>query len=380
MDFFSPIPSRVTFNLFQICLQNYIKQVLWKTLLFLTIGMSMIFFIPQPGYYIDLQCTSLLLNMPLDILFEIVDALQPQDYIAFALTCKSAFLTFFEFAKKLLNHACLRMFLIRIEGGLSVNFFFCYRCTQLHRYSHSWAPGRMVQSRLEPPCRPRIRGLGGVYIGFHHARLVMNAHFFGPGRGLNISKFRSNLLELPNDWVTSSIARIMGGQLFLRIRHQLVLNHPWLDNRNSFLKLHYNHYICRHFATHRPSRISWIMPGYVQIRSAYLLPGIIHYGRSQFTSETFDEVSGCCETCLTDFFGTIKWYRVDYRNNLLDIEIVAYHQVGNCRSPSDWKWATFAPRDSPRPLTEITRSRYLSEDHGLGAVKRRWEMAGPDIG
>ncbi|KAI1465378.1 uncharacterized protein F4812DRAFT_438488 [Daldinia caldariorum] len=102
-----------------------------------------------------------------------------------------------------------------------------------------------MQSRLGPPCRSRIIGLGGLYIGFHHARLVMNAHLFGPGRGLNLEKLQFNSLRLENSWVTSSAARIIDGQLFLRLTHQLVLKQLKSDNYHPFRQLRHNHYMMK---------------------------------------------------------------------------------------------------------------------------------------
>ncbi|KAI1474237.1 hypothetical protein F4774DRAFT_401322 [Daldinia eschscholtzii] len=165
----------------------------------------------------------------------------------------------FRAAKKRLDRQGLENLLIRLEGGLSQDSFFCHNCTKSHRYSHSWAPGQLVKSHLEPPCKPDINSFESLYISFHHARLALNAHLFGPGRGTRLDQFRFTVSSIDNGWVTSSAARVAQDQLFLRISHRLVLDQSRSMNRH-MLKMKYKHYVYRHITTHRKYRISGYGP------------------------------------------------------------------------------------------------------------------------
>jgi hypothetical protein len=323
---------------------------------------------------VDSQATSLLLSQPLDVLFEILEYLPPVSSVALALTRKLAFRAFFPAMKSRLDAQGLQNLLLLLEESVSWDFFFCHGCTQLHRFSYSWAPGCRQKSSLEPPCKPDINSFGDLYIGFHHVRLVMNAHFFGPRRGLSLSRLETKILPYCNGWETSSMAQIIQDQLFLCISHQLLLHQDRYLNRLA-LKSTYNHYICHHITTHpcrrNPRDLYAVLPTRIPELSP---PGDgISYG----DVKNCDSLPGSCSVRLTDFTTTVKQRRTNADNSeqeLLHVTIVSYHQLGHCRSPFDWKWQTFSTRYSRYPPDLITRAQYLGSYHEPGAVKRRWDM------
>ncbi len=117
-------------------------------------------------------------------------------------------------------------------------------------------PSARVLYPLRPPCKPSTVDLGGRQIGFFHARLAMNAHFFGPGHGLKLEQLEMGILPYIHGWQTDSRARIFQNQLFIRFSHRLRL-----EQDPEFIRIAarsaYNHllpYICSHIVTHIPRR------------------------------------------------------------------------------------------------------------------------------
>lgn len=76
---------------------------------------------------------------------------------------------------------------------------------------------------------------------------------------------------------------------------------------------------------------------------------------------------GSCPSCPTDYCIDITWHgtRMGYK-----IQVRAYRQVGDCRSPFSWDWAAFTelrPRQKPRSLFPL--------EYGPGSIRDRWNKA-----
>jgi hypothetical protein len=173
------------------------------------------------GWYLrrlDLSATSPLLSQPLDILFLILESLPPESAVALSLTCKSAFHAFFPAAGRRLDAKSRQHLLEWLERSVSRSHYFCHSCTQLHRFSSSWKPSLdciLTCTYHGPPCRSDLVWFGGLQVGFHLVRLVMNAHLFGPGRGLRLCQLEIQKQRCLGHWETNSVARVLDGQLYL---------------------------------------------------------------------------------------------------------------------------------------------------------------------
>lgn len=80
--------------------------------------------------------------------------------------------------------------------------------------------------------------------------------------------------------------------------------------------------------------------------------------------ECVDEL-GSCGICLTDYAVSIRRCSGGW-----DICIVAYHNVGGCRSQNDWKWARFTEHV---PLRFGSSERIRGKEDPDGAVKKVWD-------
>ena len=137
------------------------------------------------------------------------------------------------------------------------------------------------------------------------------------------------------------------------------------------LESHDPHWICHHVTTHPPRPVGpYGKKGLVR-RVSELSPW--DEPLSYNYVKDCAGVLGYCSVCLTDFETTVE--RPECRSDdpemeMLNVTILSYHQLGPCRSPSDWKWQTFGAK---QPSTPVTRKRYLDSFHEPAAVKRRWD-------
>ncbi|KAI1084027.1 hypothetical protein F5B20DRAFT_362693 [Whalleya microplaca] len=316
---------------------------------------------------VDKQAGSRLLNLPTVALITILNHLPPESIAALSLTCKSAFYVLFPGTTTSLCGYSLENLLLLLEKDLSHRYFYCCDCGRLHRFSPSWAPYRRngAQHWLELPCEPQIENSGDLCIGFHHARLVLNEHYFGPGRGLSLSQLEVKIASPNGGWEIQSEARIISGQLFLSMSHTLLLRGTRAENRHA-ISHSYPHEICHHVTTHyreyrnphHTMRIPELLP----------LDGLICQPYGYF-KECYN-APGSCFVCLTGFTTTID--RQVYSDvEHLNITIVSYHQLGDCWSPYDRTWLLFvAP---PTMLTPFRPEAYENDCRGNSIIKRRWE-------
>ncbi|PON26709.1 hypothetical protein TGAM01_v204210 [Trichoderma gamsii] len=99
------------------------------------------------------------------------------------------------------------------------------------------------------------------------------------------------------------------------------------------------------------------------------------------------DVLGFCTVCLTDYVTTIERAKVreitrsetsKYRVSVglpLDgwsITITAYHQLGRCRDPEDWKWVTLLESPLDRILSKSPAKRNLAI-YPPGIIREKWQ-------
>ena len=295
---------------------------------------------------------SLLLHLPIDILLLISDKLDetPEAIIALGLTCK-AFHTLFIPRAPVLGRRARDFLLLLLEKdpGVGSHSYFCPLCRKLHHFSPECGPLTHEHTTDNPEhkyLRPCYDGssfclwCGEYSLGYHHARLVMNRHFYGapcglPLRNLNATSVYSSLFPL---WKQNWSARIIGDELFLRATH--TADSDGMSDRAFRSKidqgLHY--YICNHL------NAKYDIDPLKRLRAS-------SYEAGELFAEGRDVVRSCA-LCLTDYCTTIE--RKAARNSVLPgiwdrnqsartrwvITIVAYHRLGNCRSPLGWKWSS----------------------------------------
>lgn len=347
-----------------------------------------------------------LLNLPVEMVSQILEHLLPESAAAFALTCKAAFSLFFDEAKQRINLITRPNLLMLLEEGQSHRAWFCHECKRLHPLNPAWTcdPGvalgradRFCLNSLTLPYRrlswvPDTYAPGFTGLGFHHFKLVTNAHLWGPEHGMSLAWLHRENPGIRDHgdrgWKIGHSARISReGQLFLCVTHKaLLLDGELVYGHNPRAQ----HFICHHIAhgiNIKGGRGNWMM-----------IPELKHYRDGDRTP---GKPMASCDICLTDYTTTIK-RRKDYpfdkgaknHANLYEITIKSYHQLGLCRSPTDPVWVAFAtpalmnnpvfapgapynnsgyiPRNSPPDFLPRTNPDFAPLEHAKGSIKRQW--------
>lgn len=91
-------------------------------------------------------------------------------------------------------------FLLLLEKDVGRTHSYCHTCSTLHPFSSSepYALASSTWKLGEDDCRRRALVFfngSGITLGYHHVRLAMDRHLFGPPNGLPLSKFN---LPLPS--------------------------------------------------------------------------------------------------------------------------------------------------------------------------------------
>lgn len=326
------------------------------------------------------QTQSLLLQLPIDLLFEISEFLPEESSFAFAITCTSLFGVLLPNGK--LHRSQLDQLLQLLERELSKQLFFCEACHILHHFCPSWRPAQVY--RFDAPCRPKLVIRDGYNLDFNFARLAMNKHILGGG--LNLDQFECSLPNQLGGWNLVFEARVIQNELYLRVSHRISLNGTSMENRQQLQRT--RHGICNHIKTHESSgsRLRRLdnLRGNLRYtanpqrrRIPELVPGHKQHSENWFAPTERRDARGSCPVCLTDY--SITANQKDFSDvSELTIVIIAYHQLGSCRSRSDWKWLTFAtPFKSlctENMDASLLRKRYEDGPYTSGSVKYRWDQ------
>lgn len=337
------------------------------------------------------QARSLLLQLPVELLLDISDLLPPQAAVAFALTCTSLFGTLFP--KNRLHPDQVGELLKLLERDLSKQLFYCQRCNILHHFSPSWGPGR--QDSFAAPCKPKVEVPDTFQLDFRFARLAMNKHLLGGG--IKLEQLTCTFPAYCRGWYTSFTARVIQDELYLSVLHTLSLDRTGFDNRHELE--HSHHGICNHVTTHRP-RIrfnlyrpprgtaayrQWLQEGaFNAVPQRTRIPALAPRKLPSYSYALTEcrDAQGFCPVCLTDYSITTNQKKSSDVSNgttkeTWSIVIVAYHQLGPCRSQSDWKWLTYATQlpDFCRKKdmdASLLGKRQKNGPYAPGSVQARW--------
>ncbi|KAI0200553.1 hypothetical protein F4808DRAFT_154613 [Astrocystis sublimbata] len=330
----------------------------------------------------------LLCNSPVDVFLCIADHLSPDALAALSLTCRS----FYVLLKRKIKLDCAdrEAFLCLLEQDLGDRFYYCHFCYRLHPFSPSWTPAVDIwgtqKIRFQGCCYADcpIRGQAfslanrGLHcIGFPLARLVMNRHFHGAPSGLPLANLQHHFVPWsPKPWTQDWTARIIDDELFLRAAHVFYDQHA-VDQTlvHPGVKIgHEAHYICAHYLTDMPTDFRlWYIDAIPELENYRLDRSILCHN-----------VLRSCPRCLTDFETTIEPIKSGDRPpqpmSIVEpdviphprgwrITVVAYHQVGACRSPEDWKWKALVPKNG-HEIRKVKRSPVFMPP---GAVMQKWQ-------
>ncbi|KAK4223551.1 hypothetical protein QBC38DRAFT_425299 [Podospora fimiseda] len=274
--------------------------------------------------------SSLFLNLPVDLVLLFCKFLPSSSTLTLSLTYKTLYALITSQNVKLLglrfglDRSERQAFLLLLEKDLGHHRYYCQFCFALHRFS----PGEGPTGRLT--CNTSFcLSKNGIHISFHHVRLVMNRHFYGPPNGIPLDgfqiEFATNFGSIPvnEKWST----KIFQNELLLSCTRTLRgVGEPekcLAELRN--LPFQHQSSVCRH----------------VSIASALSpLPDRVVQKQELFS----------CNWCFSDFETTVDrhWseygYDISRKKVCWTITLTSYHCLGKGRPsfPCDEaKWYAF---------------------------------------
>lgn len=349
-----------------------------------------------------------ILQYPGDLLLLVRDHLDTASAISLALTCRSAYKFCFSPSKHtklcVLDKRDLLQLLER--DPLMPGRFYCHSCNILHPFSATWGPHSQDERRVDTRkstaadgevyhCgrRDRFAPVGNEYdLTYVHARLVMNAHFYGPDHGIPLANICvEQKLERDAGVVVhcGTAARIIDQELYVRRAYHFSIPDDQ-DAVDSFRRCTgaRDFRVCEHTSLFSNSSVYRQCIPEIQKRPGSVIESPTASPSSSLSSspiwctapETFpsdfstpgfvpcEDAPGSCGLCLMDFDVTIR--EPGTKGNWRVI-IRAYHQLGPCRSPDDWRWARFSESSRPHLFFPNRPNRRGSAEFP-GAARKRW--------
>ncbi|KND87844.1 hypothetical protein TOPH_07477 [Tolypocladium ophioglossoides CBS 100239] len=322
---------------------------------------------PSPSTTPDAEAGSRILQLPADVLLLICDELETPEALSLSLACKSTYALCFALCHKKMTVDDRRKFLLLLEKdpGMGRGVFYCHTCNYLHPFQPYWGPHSEPEASSEPSLhhcgnRDRFAPIGNRFdLSYTHARLAMNDHFYGPGRGIPLENLCIEHTE-HRDWTSvlcSTDAKIKNDELYLLRTYTFTIPN---DSIAEFRKCTgaRDFRLCEHTSFFSNTSVYRQYVPELQRRPAS--------GGEGFA--TCKDSPGSCGLCLMDYDITIAPAQ---DNPAWDVTIKAHHQLGACRTPDDWKWARFTEACRAH-LFFPNRPNRRGSTHNAGVVKQRW--------
>ena len=315
----------------------------------------------------DSDEASRILQLPADVVLLVCDQLATPEALSLSLACKSTYALCFSTCRRKMTLEDRRRFLLLLErdAGMGRGVFYCHMCNSLHPFRPYWGPRSEREASNEPSLhhcgnRDRFAPIGNRFdLSYTHARLVMNDHFYGPGRGIPVDNI---CVEHTEARAMTSVrcrteAKIKNDELYLLRTYTFAIPN---DSVGEFRKCigARDFRLCEHTSFFSNTSVYRQYIPELQCR-----PGSGDQGFAACKDSL-----GSCGLCLMDYDitiapaqGTAEW----------DVRIKAYHQLGACRTPDDWKWARFTEARRPH-LFFPNRPNRRGSTHNAGVVRQRW--------
>lgn len=305
------------------------------------------------------------LQLPADVVLLICDQLETPEAVAMSLSCKSVYglrVAMGPWRRKMAPEERRRLLLLlEADACMGRRVFYCHACNSLHPFRRDWGPRAESEAGGRHHCgvRDRFAPAGNPFgLSYHHARLVMNEHLYGPGRGLALASICVRHTEpRPATSILCTIdAQVKDGELLLlRTYAFTVADDAVSEFRRGGGPRDFR--LCEHtcFFPHSSS-------------SPYRqhIPQLQPPATGHLAFPPCQDAPGSCRLCLMDYVITVA-----ASSSAWQVIIKAYHQLGACRSPDDWKWARFSEANRPH-LFFPNRPNRRGSAFAPGAVRRRW--------
>lgn len=319
-----------------------------------------------------------------DIYHLILPYLEPMTRLSLSLTCSYCYEFFFYSATDCLTSDQRQQLLIMIERDPSYKkVYYCFACDSLHPLTPDLGPkprdslDETIKCDAENKFSP-FEGAGTIT--FTHARLVMNAYFYGAEYGIPLKNlcFAMTATAGEADVECATEAKIIENRLLIRRSYSYTI--PW-NKLTSFRRSISTKKIqlCSHVPLlppilRKPYQFRSTKEDKAWRKKAAFDPawGSIHEIARQ------EYVTRSCDQCATDFTMRVSPVPDDDGELNWRVIVYAYHLLGSCRDPISWKWANFSQQS--RYDSRFERSRVARKDSiwRFGYVIDKWHGESPE--
>lgn len=311
-----------------------------------------------------------ILNVSSDVLLLIGDYLDASELLCLKLACRSTYALFPQTCKTMLPSQ-KKQFLPLIEKDpLGRGTFYCAHCNELHAFQQTAGPQAQLEDALEKrnhgKCsrRDRFSPLNNPFgLSYAHARLAVNSHLYGAEHGIPLANLCIEHSE-QRDTTTikcSTSAKMMDGELFLQRTYVFAVAETDVAAFRKCTGAR-DFKLCEHTSFFSGSSTFHQYIPELQKKPLTGGNGLV----------PCSEAPGSCGLCLMDYDITIEpCILSDGGIKSWRIVIKAIHQLGDCRSPEDWKWARFTEARRPH-LFFPNRPNRRGSAYTPGMVQKRW--------
>lgn len=311
-----------------------------------------------------------ILNVSSDVLLLIGDYLDASDILCLKLACRSTYALFPQTLKTMLPSQKKAVLPLIEKDHLGRGTFYCAHCNILHAFQPTAGPQATLADTGERPkhgkCsrRDRFSPLNNPFgLSYAHARLAVNRHLYGAEHGIPLANLCIEHSE-QRDKTTikcSTSAKMMDGELFLRRTYVFAVAETDVAAFRKGTGAR-DFKLCEHTSFFSGS--SAFQQYIPELQRRPLTGG--------YNLVPCREAPGSCGLCLMDYDITIEpCIFADSSISSWKIVIRATHQLGDCRSPEDWKWARFTEARRPH-LFFPNRPNRRGSTYSPGMVQKRW--------
>jgi hypothetical protein len=320
--------------------------------------------------------------LPPELVLMITSYLDDAEKTAFSLTCRTFYQKYPSGTSLSSKKSSAREKLLCCLERDTPSVYFCHQCMTLHRWYRSWFGDHSQHGiRFYLPtrsCHWRYQAGPDPYsVPYSYARIVMNAHFYGPRHGVPAKKLDRVFQYHSGKHISCGMdcrARVLNGRLLLC--STTTINHDKGDTEGlrDYIDNHCPS-ICGHVDPKNPStsmqrHLLWVQPPELKAGAT----------DARHFKACYKSVRSCT-VCMMDYCIDICWKG---ETKGWAIALQAYYEVGTARSPYDWEWKSMRsvgqPGGSPRwtqPTAKapgIVRQRWLSAHGEPSELRGQWVM------